>query len=69
MYATLANMKALSTTMRGYACSVFAYNEWTGEQYSANPGDYWFLADDDCLTDSEGFEMILAYEFRNIVPL
>jgi hypothetical protein len=40
----------------------FAFSYGTGERYSANPGDYFMLADDEPLRDSEGEPMVLAFE-------
>lgn len=38
----------------------FAFSPLTGEQYSAEPGDYWTHGDGEPLRDSEGEPMILA---------
>ncbi len=38
----------------------FALSQLTGEQYSADAGDYWNLQDDEPLRDSDGQPMILA---------
>ena len=53
--ATIESMRA------AYKPGVFAYSPATGEQYSANPNDYFWLTDaDGPLTDSEGEPMILG---------
>lgn len=38
----------------------FAYSRETGEQFSADPGDYFGRPDDEPLKDSDGEPMILA---------
>lgn len=43
-----------------YTPGVFAYSPATGEECSANPSDYWYLAPDDVLEDGEGAPMVLA---------
>ena len=54
--ATVANMEAHADDP-----TVVAYSPTTGEQCSANPGDYfWMGSDKDVLVDSEGEPMILA---------
>ena len=45
---------------------VVAYSPATGEEYSATPGDYWNMPDDECLTDSEGNEMILGVRYSGV---
>jgi hypothetical protein len=39
-----------------------AYSPATGDEYSANPGDYWNRQDSDILCDSEGNEMHLVFK-------
>ena len=39
-----------------------AYSPSTGEQYSANPGDYWNAPDGWTMTDADGEPMILVFE-------
>lgn len=71
MKATPANMVRV-LKQHGQRISVpgvFAYSPETGEQSSASPGDYWLLDPNECLTDSEGNEMILAREVTRIVPV
>lgn len=55
MRATIANMKAVQDDP-----GVFAYSPFTMEEYSATPGDYWMMADDEYLRDSDGNAMVLA---------
>lgn len=38
----------------------FAFSPLTGEQYSAEPGDYWTHGDSEPLCDRDGGPMILA---------
>jgi hypothetical protein len=62
-YATLANMRAMQArgaTYSGPNCLV-ALNEATGEEFSANPGDYFWLPDDVCLNDGHGRKFVLAF--------
>lgn len=62
MIASKKNMDRL------YRNGVFAYSPRTGEEYSANPGDYWYLASADTLKDSEGKPMVLVTARRVIQP-
>lgn len=61
--ATVENMRRYAN--RG----VFAYSPGTGERCSATPGDYFFMAEDRPLRDSEQQPMILARAEGRIVPL
>ncbi len=61
--ATLANMRV------HYSDGVFAYSPTTTEECSANPGDYWFLGDDDVLRDSEDQPMILVVKRTTILDV
>ena len=54
MDATLANMRKVQDT------GALAYSPVTGEEFSANPSDYFWLAENDVLQDSEGNPMILV---------
>lgn len=72
--ATLANMRkhygnaALWEPER--LGEVFAWSPDTGEECSANPGDYSFImTDDDVLRDDEDNPMILAYRVTQIVAV
>jgi hypothetical protein len=73
MIATVENMRKVYpadktvTTPEGEMIHIvvskpFAYSPETDERFSANPNDYWQLADDDPVTDSEGSPMVLAWE-------
>jgi hypothetical protein len=62
--ATLANMRKHVSVP-----DVMAWSPATGEQCSANPGDYFWMSDDDCLTDSQGDEMVLAFASTDISVL
>ncbi len=53
--ATVANMRKYREVP-----GVLAYSPTTGEEYSANPGDYWDHELDSPLTDSNGAAMILV---------
>ena len=67
--ATPANMKRLCHRHNEPIAvpGVVAYSYETGETYSASPGDYFLRDDNDCLTDSEGNEMVLVEEVRTVV--
>ena len=54
MIASKRNMEA------NYDTGVFAYSPDTGEECSANPGDYWYMSNGDILEDGNGNAMILA---------
>jgi hypothetical protein len=64
-------MEELATreNMRKYAGlpGVFAYSPTTGEQYSATPGDYFWLPEGEVLTDSDGEPMVLARQVVQVV--
>jgi len=53
--ATIENMELYAGVP-----GVFAYSRETGEEYSANPGDYWNASAGWTMTDSEGEPMILC---------
>lgn len=72
--ATLDNMKALKAANPGRTIPQpdgstvhieprlpVAFSPLTGEQYSADPGDYWGRTKDTPLYDSEGEPMLLVY--------
>lgn len=63
MIATIENMR------EHYAPGVFAYSPLTGESYSANPGDYFWLPEDTPLTDFLGEPMDLVTSRRELVPV
>jgi len=44
-----------------------AYSPNTGEQYSADPGDYWNAPDGWVMTDSEDDEMVLVFESTRMI--
>jgi hypothetical protein len=68
--ANLTNMRAkYRDASLGHNPYPIAYSPITGEQYCATPGDYFWMADDDYLTDSEGNAMILAVAHNTIEPL
>ena len=54
MIATVANMRKVQDT------GAIAYSPTTGEEYSANPADYWDMNDDTSLKDETGEPMILV---------
>jgi hypothetical protein len=67
MLATPANMRKLRhIDYRAPAAVVFAYSPRTYERYSATPGDYWHMADDEPLLDENGEPMVLAFEHTTI---
>ena len=61
---------ATPANMRRYAAAgVVAYDRATGESYSADPSDYWYLPDDQPLEDHEGSPLILAVPFSGMREL
>lgn len=66
LLATPGNMRKLSNGVRTPGAQLFAYSPRTFERYSATPDDYFMLADDEVLTDSEGEPMVLAYAYEEI---
>lgn len=52
--ASIANMR------RYYSPGVLAYSPATGEEYSANPSDYWDAGSTYVLTDANGDAMQLV---------
>lgn len=62
--ATVANMRQHSGVP-----GLIAYSPVTGEECSANPGDYWHLPEDEPLIDSNGAAMVLARITRQVVIL
>jgi hypothetical protein len=59
MIATKANMNKVK--LQGIS-NVFAWSPGTDERVSADPGDYFWMADKDYLKDSDGAPMFLAKE-------
>jgi hypothetical protein len=62
-YATLANMRAMQARCATYdgPNRLVAWNQATGEEFSANPGDYFYMRDDECLRGKHGRKLILAF--------
>jgi len=58
MLATIENMRAHPRTPG--TVGLTAYSPATGEQYSADPGDYWNASPGWTMRDSEGEPMILG---------
>ena len=54
MIASMRNMRAL------HGPGVVAWSPITGEEYSADPGDYWWADDGWTQLDAEGEPMILV---------
>jgi hypothetical protein len=69
MRATPANMKRLCEKHDQPIAvpGVVAHSYETGETFSASPGDYFLMDDNECLVDSEGNEMVLVNEVRTVV--
>jgi hypothetical protein len=63
MQATLANMR------KHYTEGVIAWSPTTGEEYSADPGDYFMLGDDDMLKDDGGEPMLLVHRVECMVEV
>jgi hypothetical protein len=56
----LATLATLANMYKYAAPNVVAYSPVTEEVCSANPGNYWYMTNCDCLEDSFGHDMILA---------
>jgi hypothetical protein len=68
LLATPANMRKLAdgpVVVRG--AQLFAYSPRTFERFCATPGDYFWLPDNEPLTDSAGEPMVLAYSTESVV--
>lgn len=63
MIATVANMRKILDDQ------VFAYSRETGEEYSANPGDYWDKSDDYTLKDEISEPMVLVRRVTEYVEV
>ncbi len=63
LQATKRNMEAR------WDPDVFAYSPATGEEYSAHPGDYFWMEPDGELLDSQGNTMILVRRRTGVTPL
>jgi hypothetical protein len=61
MIATPANMRKVEH-VRG----VFAYDAFNDARYSATPGDYFMLGEDEPVTDGGGEPLILVREICRI---
>jgi hypothetical protein len=62
-YATLANMRAMQVKGAIYSgpnCLV-ALDQTTGEEFSAHPGDYFYMRPDECLKGRHGRKLVLAF--------
>jgi hypothetical protein len=62
-YATLANMRAMQAKGARYdgPNRLVALNQATGEEFSAHPGDYFYMAPDECLKGKHGRKLVLAF--------
>jgi hypothetical protein len=62
-YASLANMRAMQAKGATYSGPnrLVALNEATGEEFSAHPGDYFYMRPDECLKGGHGRKLVLAY--------
>jgi hypothetical protein len=62
-YATLANMRAMQAKGATYCGPnrLVAWNQATGEEFSANPGDYFYMRSDECLRGRHGRKLVLAF--------
>lgn len=63
MIASLANMR------EHYRDGIMAWSPDTGEEYSAHPGDYFLMADDDTVLDAHGEPMLLAYRATTMIVI
>jgi hypothetical protein len=67
--ASIGNMRAKAIAAKPEEVgTLIAFSPLTGEEYSANPGDYWDMQDKEVLLDSEGEPMILGRQVTNFVP-
>lgn len=57
IYASKANMDEYYPQYRN---SLIAYSPYTGEEYSANPSDYWHMLPSERLRDHKGRVMQLV---------
>jgi hypothetical protein len=62
-YATLANMRAMQAKGARYdgPNRLVALNQATWEEFSANPNDYFWMRESDCLKGRRGRKLVLAY--------
>lgn len=59
-------MKAMKATLRNMRenadrSGIVAWSPVTGEEYSADYRDYWYLSEDEPLVDDNGDPMVLAF--------
>jgi hypothetical protein len=67
MLATPANMRRLAGgPVRVQGATLIAYSPRTFEQYSATPGDYWHMPEDEAIVDRTGAPMVLAYTHEKV---
>ena len=71
MLATIENMRAYYRTGSPSepAPNVFAYSPITGEEYSANPADYWNVPPGWTMKDADGEPMILVTRQTTLIAL
>jgi hypothetical protein len=62
--ATMVNMREHYARIGDH---LIAVSPFTGEEYSANPSDYWHQADDWTMTDGDGNPMELAVRVTRLV--
>lgn len=63
-FATIANMEKAREI---HGNRVISWSPLTGEEYSANPGDYWQATDEWVMKDSNGEPMILVVRQTNLL--
>lgn len=61
MDATVHNMRLVSDRP-----GVFAYDPDTGDRWSATPGDYFYMPENEPLRNDAGNVLLLAQEIREI---
>lgn len=70
MLATPANMRKLADgPVKVKGATLIAYSPRTFEQFSATPGDYFYLPDDTPLRDGMDQPMVLAYAYEGIATV
>ncbi len=63
-------IEATPANMRKYSGSgVVALDRDTGETFSATPGDYFMMGDDEPLTNESGEALVLAISFSGHKPI
>ena len=65
MKKTIASLRNMRKAAASYSTLPLAYSPETGEEYSANPADYFNAPEDWVMRDSAGNPMILAFKVEH----